>query len=127
MYVTKGGGVNATLTKKHRVQYYAVAISNQHWVCKFEERGWNTFLRKNREIIVICRKNLWWWWGGGFATLLKMGLRGILVCGFVKIKTLCGCRNSNNLLIHQILYFLKSALFLQQLGPFYRSCSLHVI
>ena len=33
-----GGGLIATLNKKYREQEYA--ISNQHWVCKFEEMGW---------------------------------------------------------------------------------------
>ena len=33
------------------------AISNQHWVSKFEEKGWDLFLikKKTREIIVLCR------------------------------------------------------------------------
>ena len=48
MYVTKGGGA-------YREQDYA--ISNQHWVCEFEEIGWNMFLRKTREIMVLCRIN----------------------------------------------------------------------
>ena len=43
--------------------------------------------------------------GGGFATQLKMGLRGILVCYFVKIETVFGCRNRNNLFINQDLFF----------------------
>ena len=50
MYVTKGGGggVYATLKKKHREQDYAIAIPNQHWVCKFEEFGWGMFLRRKK-------------------------------------------------------------------------------
>ena len=70
MYVTegRGGGLNATLKKKHREQDYA--ISNQHWVCKFEEMGWDMFLKNNWEIIVLRG------WRR-VATLLKMGLRGI--------------------------------------------------
>ena len=46
MYVAKGGGGGAKrdFEKKHREQDYA--ISNQHWVCKFEEMGWDMFLRK---------------------------------------------------------------------------------
>ena len=49
-----GGGVlNVTLEKKHREQIYA--ISNQHWVCKFEEMGLDIVSKKkkNREIIVL--------------------------------------------------------------------------
>ena len=49
--------------------------------------------------------------GGGGATLFKMGLRGKLVCYFVKIETIFGCRNSNNLLINQDLFFFLSAFF----------------
>ena len=64
------------LFDQHGEQDYA--ILNQHWVYKFEEMGWDLFLRKNRGITVLCRLNLWG------ATLLKMGLRGMLVCFFVK-------------------------------------------
>ena len=41
MYVTKrgGGGLNVNLKKKHRELDYA--ISNQYWVCIFEEMGWD--------------------------------------------------------------------------------------
>ena len=41
--------------------------------------------------------------GGRIATLLKLGLRGILVCYFVKIETVFGCRINTNLLIHRDL------------------------
>ena len=93
-----GGGVEGKrdFEKKNREQDYA--ISNQYWVCKFVEMGWDMFLNKNREIIVLRRINLW---GGGVATLLKIGLKGILVRYFVKTETVFGCRNNNNLLILQ--------------------------
>ena len=54
--------------------------------------------------------------GGGCSTLFKMGLRGkmVHVCYFVKIETVFGCRNSNNLLIRQDLFFRK-CIFLRQL------------
>ena len=42
---------------------------------------------------------------GGGCNSVKMGLRGILVCYFVKIETVFGCRNSNNLSIHQDFFF----------------------
>ena len=50
MYVTKGGGGERggggkrDFEKKNREQDYA--IPNQYWVCKFEEMGWDMFLRK---------------------------------------------------------------------------------
>ena len=54
--MTKGGVKSDFEKKNHREQDYA--ISNQHWVCKFEEMAWDMFLRKkNREIIVLCRLN----------------------------------------------------------------------
>ena len=55
--------------------------------------------------------------GGGVATLLKMGQRGILVCYFVKIETVFGYRNSNNLSIHRDL-FLTNQFFYDNLNHF---------
>ena len=61
--------------------------------------------KKTRETIVLCRINWWgvcvWGGGGGGCNSIKMGLRGMLVCYFIKIETVFGCRNSNDLLIHQ--------------------------
>ena len=67
--------------------------------------GWNMFLRKKQGNYCALPHKLM-----GGATLLKMGLRGILVCYFVKIDTVFGCRNSNNLLIHLVL-FKKNPIF----------------
>ena len=75
---------------------------------QIQRNGMGYVSKKNKEIIVLCRINLL---GEGVATLLKMGLRGILVCYFVKIETVFGCRNSNNLLIHQDLFFKKVNFF----------------
>ena len=57
VHVCDYGGINTTLKKKkHREQDYA--ISNQHWVCKFEEMGWDMFLRKKKlRKLVLCRIN----------------------------------------------------------------------
>ena len=83
MYVTKecGGGGKRDF-KKHRERFQT-----------------NTGYANSKKWDGIC------FWGGvgggGVATLLKMGLRCILVCYFVKIEIVFGCRSSNNLLIHQ--------------------------
>ena len=46
MYVCDfAGGVNAAL-KKLKDREQDCAILNQHWVCKFEEMGWDMFLIK---------------------------------------------------------------------------------
>ena len=39
-----GGGGLTRLLKKHREQDYAIS-NQQHWVCKFEEMGWDMFLK----------------------------------------------------------------------------------
>ena len=44
MYLTGGGGGIRNFKRRKRDQDYA--ISNQHWVCKFEEIGWDMSLRK---------------------------------------------------------------------------------
>ena len=96
-----GGGGGKRDLKKHREQNYA--ISSQHWVCKFEEMGWDMFLRKKGIFCALSHKLIGG--GGGVATLFKMGLRCILACYFVKIEIVFGCRSSKNLLIHQDLFF----------------------
>ena len=120
MYVSKGGRgrVNVTLKKKHREQDYA--ISNQHWVCKFEEMGWDMFLRKKGNYCALSHKLM----GGGCATLLKMGLRGILVCYFVKIEILAAEIVIIYLFIR--IYFEKVHFCYNFQESFYRSCSVHV-
>ena len=80
-----GGGLRVNETLEKNIGCRIMRFQNKYWVCKFVEMGWDMFLRKNREIIVLRRINLWGGGGGwGVATLLKMGLTGILVRYFVK-------------------------------------------
>ena len=65
---------------------------------------------------------MWCVWGGGVATLLKMGVRGMLAFYFVKIKMYLTAEIT---IIYQDLFLM--GFFLQQLESFYRSCSVHVI
>ena len=98
------------------------AISNQHRLWKFEEMGWDMFLRKHKRSYCALphNYNLVGCWGG--ATLSKNGAEryaGMLVC---KRKSKCiWCRNNNNL---SAFFKIKNQ---RQLESFYRSFSVHAI
>ena len=109
MYVTKGGGgLNKTFNKNvgsriMRFQTLGLQIgrNGMEYFTKIKKIGCCALSHKLT----------------GGCNSIKIGLRGML--------TVFGCRNSNNLLIHQDC-FLKF-IFPRLLESFYRSCSVHVI
>ena len=101
MYVTRGGGSNGDFEKKN--------IGGR--IMQFQTRngmGYVSKKKKTREITVLWLID---WLGGGGeggnGNSIKNGTESYMYAGMLlrKIESVFGCRNSNNLLIYQDLFF----------------------